>query len=159
MAIMHDTARWIRRRPVMEHLRTRARRQALMLATIVVIACMPLAGWITGSYGVVLALLVPYAILVLLLAGATRFLADARPGRLDEWHRRQRQEAMAAAYWLGTSLALAGGLAIAGVVRAEVSEGLEGGTLVATLAMVTLLPTFVLAWRLPDDVVEVDDGQ
>jgi hypothetical protein len=137
---------------VMAPFRSRAGRRRAVGLYLLVLAAVPVVGWLAGQLWVVLLLLIPYAVGSLLLAVATQGLLDRPLRSLDERQLDLRRSLFREPYATGASLGLAGGLVVAVATLAE--PALAMGLLVAVFGLVFGLPSMVLAWRMPADLAD-----
>ncbi|HSK23667.1 MAG TPA: hypothetical protein VK906_10845 [Egicoccus sp.] len=150
---LHAACRVLADVPAVRRLRTRRRRRTLVVGTVTLLALLPGAGLLADRIWPVIALFAPVFAATLLLAGATDFLFDRSPAGLDERQRVVRDTVLDHPYVIGTSLGLAAGMVVQASFAADTAAA--AGLAVAVVMGAYLLPTLVLAWRLPD---EVDDG-
>jgi hypothetical protein len=143
--VLHDSR-------MMGPFRSRAGRRRLAGLYLLLLAAVPLVGWLAGRLWVVLLLLIPYAVGSLLLAVATQGLLDRPLRSLDERQLDLRRSLFREPYATGASLGLAGGLVVAVATLAE--PALAMGLLVAVFGLVFGLPSMVLAWRMPADLAD-----
>jgi hypothetical protein len=129
--------------------RSRTGRQRLVGLYLVVLAALPVMGWLTGQLWAVLLLLVPYAIGSLLLGIATQGLLDRPLRSLDERQVYLRRSLFREPYTTGASLGLVGGLVVAVATLAD--EALMMGLVVTVLGLVYGVPSMALAWRMPEN--------
>lgn len=150
---LHAACRVLFGHPAVRRLRTRRRRRALAIGNVLMLALLPAAGLAFDRVWPVVALFVPVFAATLLLAGAVDFLFDRPPFSLDERQRAVRDTVFDHPYVIGTSVGLLAGLVVQGSFASDTAAA--AGLAVAVTLAAYLLPSLVLAWRLPD---EVDDG-
>lgn len=150
-----EAARWVGEHPLWSWARrSRDTRRGLVVAVLVLLAAFPAVGWMV-DYEMLLALLLgPYLFLLMALWGATGGLLDVPAAELDERERSIRGDAFAGAYWFGAIAGLLGGGAVVAVVLGEYAPGFVGGVVIGVAGLVTALPTLILAWRLPDPLLD-----
>lgn len=151
---LHAVCRALFDHPAVRWLRTRRRRRALVVGNVVMLALLPAAGLAFDRAWPVIALFVPAFAATLLLAGAIDFLFDRPPASLDERQREVRDTVFDHPYVIGASVGLLAGMVVQGSFARN--TGAAVGLAVAVTLAAYLLPSLVLAWRLPD---EVDDGR
>lgn len=150
---LHAACRVLADLPPVRRLRTRRRRRALVVGTVALLGLLPVAGLLFDRVWPVIALFVPVFAATLLLAGATDFLFDRSPSALDERQRTVRDTVFDHPYVIGASVGLAAGMVVQSSFADDTAA--TAGLAVAVVMAAYLLPTLLLAWRLPD---EVDDG-
>lgn len=138
--------------PVFGIFGSRRNRRLLVIGFALVLAAMPLVGWLTDRVWAVLVLFVPFAIGALVLAGANHGLFDRPVSRLDERERQLRQSIFGDPYAVGATFGLLAGMAT--VAALDRSDAVMMGILVPVVSGLYLIPGMVLAWKTPD---EVDD--
>lgn len=138
--------------PLFRPFRIQRNRRLLVIGYILVLAAMPLVGWLTDQVWAVLVLFIPFALGGILLGGANQGLLDRPIHRLDERERQLRQTIFSDGFSVGATAGLLSGMVA--MVAFDQSDALMMGLLVAALSGLFLLPAMVLAWRMPD---EVDD--
>jgi hypothetical protein len=154
----HRTAWWtgacrmLRESRMMAPFRSRTGRHRLVGLYLLVLAALPVVGWLAGQLWMVLLLLIPYAVGSLLLAVTTQGLLDRPLRSLDERQLVLRRSLFREPYVTGASLGLAGGLVVAVATLTELA--LMMGLLVAVFGLVYGLPSMVLAWRMPADLAD-----
>lgn len=146
--------RTVHESPLMAPFQSRTGRHRLVGLFLVVLAAFPVLGWVTDRSWLVALAMIPFAALSVLLAVATQGMLDKPLSSLDERQAMLRQNLFREPYITGVSLGLAGGLIVA--VAARLNEATMLGLVLVVLGFVFILPSMVLAWRLPDDVD--DDG-
>jgi hypothetical protein len=143
--VLHDSR-------MMAPFRSRAGRHRLVGLYLLVLAALPVVGWLAGQLWVALLLLIPYAVGSLLLAVATRGLLDRPLRSLDERQLHLRRSQFREPYTTGATLGLAGGLVVAVATLAD--DALTMGLLLAVFGLVYGIPSMVLAWRMPADLAD-----
>jgi hypothetical protein len=152
----HQKAWWtgacrvLRDSRMMAPFRSHAGRRRLVGLYLMVLAALPVVGWITGQLWVVLLLLIPYAVGSLLLGVTTQGLLDRPLRSLDERQLHLRRSLFREPYATGAGFGLVGGLLVAVATRAE--PALMMGLVVAVFGLIYGLPSMVLAWRMPVDL-------
>lgn len=133
-----------------ELLASRAARRSLVIAYVVLLAAIPVVGWLAGRLWPVLLLLIPWAVGQVLLSASAGFVFDKRERALSQRQTRIRQQFIRnpySAYMVGACLGLVGGIVVLG------SLDMEDGTMLGMLLLVqgTLfgLPSMLVAWRRP----------
>jgi hypothetical protein len=133
------------------------RRGLVLLTTLVTLDFLAMSLTDFRTFG--LALLVLLALCDLALGRATRRIATAEPGHLDERQESLRNRAHRIAYAI---LALSVGLVVvvAEVVspstRRWLSDAIGGGTIVTFVQLLFFLPAMVIAWIEPDRIADED---
>jgi hypothetical protein len=135
---------------MMAPFRSRAGRQRLVGLYLLVLAALPVVGWLAGQLWVVALLLIPYAAGSLLLAIATQGLLDRPLTSLDERQLHLRRSLFREPYMTGASLGLVGGLVVAVATLAD--DALTMGVLIDVFGLLYGMPLIVLAWRMPEDL-------
>lgn len=130
--------------------RPRGPRRLLVGASSATLVAMPLVGWSTDSLWWTASLLVPYLGLNVLLAASTNGLLDRKLSSLDERERMVRMSVFREPYVVGVTIGLLVGAIGFTVLLSE--EAWAIGAMLAMYSSVYLIPTSVLAWKLPDEV-------
>lgn len=130
-------------------LRPRRSRRILVSSSFLVLFAIPVVGWLTGSLGWMALLLIPYLGSNILLAAATNGLMERRMSSLDERERMIRLTIFREPYVVGVTIGLLAGSVGFTVLRLD--EAWATGVMLAMYTSAYLIPTSVLAWKLPDE--------
>lgn len=152
--MVHSTCRLVFDRLPVAWFATRTRRRGLVAAYVVLLASVPALGWMTGSSWPVVALVGPLALAMLLLGAVTGGLFDRPAHSLDERERQVRDTVFPNPHLVGTGSGILAGLVIAASFGSD--DPALAGLAVVISAAVFMVPTTVLAWRLP---TAPDDGE
>lgn len=140
--------------PLVRWFNSRRRRRGLVGGYVLLLALFPTVTSMTDQLWPAMVLLLPVVIASFLLGGVTDGLFDRPLSTLDERQRHLRHTVFANPYFTGASVGIAAGLVVAAALGSDQSA--NTGWSVAMLMLVFILPTIVLAWKLP---AEVDDGE
>lgn len=137
---------------LVDRLRPRQSRRLLVAMSTLVLVAMPLVGWSTDSLWWVASLLIPYLGLNILLSASTNGLLERKLSSLDERERMVRMTVFREPYLVGVTVGL-----LAGAIGFSVLQSGRAWAIGIMLALYTsayLIPTSVLAWKLPDRVAD-----
>lgn len=132
---------------------SRVWRRRLVGLMALVLAAFPLVGWLSKEVWPVALNLVPFGLVSVLLAVSTQGLLGRPVSSLDERQRALRGNLFSGLYTTGACVGLACGVA-ATVAPLRLEPGPAAGVLIVAVNLAFMLPSLVLAWKLPD---EVDD--
>ena len=135
---------------LVEGLRPRQSRRLLVVVSTLILVAMPLLGWTTGSLWWIASLLIPYLGLNVLLSATTNGLLERKLSSLDERERMVRMTIFREPYVVGVTVGLLAGAIGFSVLQFE--EPWAMGIMLAMYSSAYLIPTSVLAWKLPDRV-------
>lgn len=134
---------------------TVARRRVLVLALVAALGLAPAVGWLTGSWVAVAVMWAAILLLAVQVSASTRWRFDRATRTLDERERHERNAVFKQPYFTGLAVGIVG-TAVVTVLLEDPAEPASLATAVAVWMAMFLVPTVVLAWTLPDEVV---DGQ
>jgi hypothetical protein len=135
--------------PIFRTLRTRSRRRGLVILVIGSLALFAWAIVTEASRWPLAASALPAVISLLAIGTATYGLADRSIGSLDEQQRHMRLSLFSDPFAAGAVIGMAGG--VGSMIAVERGYDLLGAPIVA---LVFAVPALVMAWKLPDELVD-----
>jgi hypothetical protein len=132
--------------------RTRRNRLAAAVSYLGVLAAFLLITWFVDENLLAIPLVALYMLTTVVLYAGTRGITESSATDLDEHQIDVRNAAHKAAYLPGIMIAFIGGILVAKL--SDTDTAFEVGLFIALWGTITALPTIIVAWRLPSELVD-----